>query len=69
MQEKTKKYVGIYSVKPIGPGEEILFDYGGLSNYQLFRHYGYAVRNNPHDYVTIYLSNYYKENPISFSAI
>lgn len=52
--------MGIYSVKAVEAGEEILLDYGGLTNYQLLRHYGYAVKNNPHDYVRVYLSNYYR---------
>lgn len=48
-------------------GSELNLDYGQLSNKKLIQNYGYSIKNNPNDYLKLYISKYNKNNMIYFS--
>ena len=57
--------VQVQATRPIAPGEELLMDYGPLSNSEMLAKYGFFCRDNPHDHYRLRL----RERLPSLSAL
>lgn len=54
-EENDEEVIGVQvlATRPIAPGEELLMDYGPLTNSQMLAKYGFFCRGNPHDHYTL----------------